>query len=279
MLVQRILFFRIALLAIAPVLSAHAPAQASPLTVINPGFEDISSESPFNEFTFGPLIGWDLYDPDVITNDGDGPTFFIGTLTPTVIDNAPDYEFFPDGAPEGQRVGIAFNFFGSGNFGEYGMQQTLADTLQANTTYTLEVEIGNIASGVDVATNDYNLNGFPGYRVDLMAGGVVLASDNNSLAGLIAEGTFATSTVQFSTGASHDQLGQALGIRLVNLNVSDLDFPDADLEVDFDNVRLSAVPVPEPSSLVMFVLGLMGFFRTCRRFRRATILSKHAVAH
>jgi hypothetical protein len=279
MLVERTLLIRIALLAIAPVLCAHTVAIASPLTVINPGFEDISSESPFNEFTFGPLTGWDLYDPNVITNGGAGGTFFVGTLTPTVIDNAPDYEFFPDGAPEGQRVGITFNFFGSGNTGEYGMQQTLTDTLQANTTYTLQVEIGNIASGVDVANNDYNLNGFPGYRVDLMAGGVVLASDNNSLAGLIAEGTFTTSTVQFSTGASHDQLGQALRIRLVNLNVIDLDFPDADLEVDFDNVRLSAVPIPEPSSLVMFVLGLLGFFRTCRKQRRPTILGKPAVSH
>lgn len=78
------------------------------VTVINSSFEDISGETPFNEFTFGPLNGWQLYDPGAITSGGAGNTFFIGTLTP----NAPIY--FIDGAPEGQRVGIAFSYFGSG---------------------------------------------------------------------------------------------------------------------------------------------------------------------
>lgn len=93
-------------------------AIGAPVAVVNGGFEDITGESPFNEFTFGELNGWDLYDPDVITSDGDGPTFFIGTLTPFEPDpiGSPDvYEFFPDGAAEGQRVGIAFNYFGSGD--------------------------------------------------------------------------------------------------------------------------------------------------------------------
>jgi hypothetical protein len=36
----------------APVVSL-----AAPLVVVNPGFEYISGESPFNEFAFGPLNG------------------------------------------------------------------------------------------------------------------------------------------------------------------------------------------------------------------------------
>jgi hypothetical protein len=231
---------------------------AAPLTVINPGFEDITGESPVNEFTFGPLNGWDLYDPGTITDGGDGPTYFIGTLTPVEPDPIGDpgvFVFFPDGAAEGQRVGISFNFEGSGGQGEYGMVQTLADTLQPNTTYQLQVEIGNIASGTAIDTTFYPLDGFPGYRVDLLAGGVVIAQDNNSLAGSIPDGEFATSTVDFSTGAAHAQLGQPLGIRLVNLNVADGSFPASDLEVDFDNVRLTAVP--EPSSLTLLVLAAL----------------------
>ena len=43
-----------------------------------------------------------------------------------------------------------------------------------------------------------------------------------------------------STGATHPQLGQPLAIRLVNLNIVDPLFPGSDLEVDFDDVRLSA---------------------------------------
>ncbi|TWU54337.1 hypothetical protein Poly51_30540 [Rubripirellula tenax] len=238
-------------------LNVHAPdASAELVTVINSGFEDISGESPFNEFTFGPLNGWDLYDPDgIAAGGGAGATYYIGTLTP----NAPTN--FTAGAAEGQRVGIAFNFAGSGGQGEYGMQQTLSATLQANTHYQLDVEIGNIASGIAQNGDDFNLNGFPGYRVDLLAGGAVLDQDDNSLSGSIAEGDFGTSSLSFTTGDTHSLLGQALGIRLVNLNQIDLMYPGAHLEVDFDNVRLNATAVPEPSSLVLLALGGVVAFR------------------
>lgn len=232
-------------------------AHATPITVVNHSFENITGESPYNEFTFGPFPGWGLYDPGAITDGGDGPTFFIGTLTPTVVTSPPNYEFFPSGASDGNRVGMAFSFFGSGGSGAWGLEQTLADTLQANTTYTLQVDIGNIGSGTAVDTTPYNLNGFPGYRVDLLAGGVVVASDNSTLTGTIAEGTFATSTVQLTTGISHLQFGQSLGIRLVNLNEVDPLAPTADLEVDFDNVRLAAVPVPEPATIALVIAGLI----------------------
>lgn len=237
-----------------PLLLIPLLAQAEELLVINPGFEDITGEAPYNEFTFGPLNGWNLYDPGTITSDGDGPTFFIGTLTP--FETSPGvYEYFPAGAPEGGRVGIAFNFEGSGGQGEYGFQQTLTATLQANTTYTLQVQIGNIASGVSIDTTPYDLDGFPGYRIDLLAGGIVLDADLNTLAGTIPEGGWGLSTVTFTTGADHAQLGQNLAIRLVNLNVVDPAFPDSDLEVDFDNVTLTANAVPEPSAALLLILG------------------------
>ena len=241
-------------------LAAFQSAVAVTIPVTNSGFEDISGESPFNEFTFGALNGWDLYDPGMVTDNGDGPTYFIGTLTPFEPDpgGAPGvFAFFPDGAAEGNRVGIAFNYFGSGGGGEYGLMQTLTDTLAANTMYTLQVEIGNIASGTSMSNDFFNLDGFPGYRVDLLAGGVVIAQDDNALAGTIPEGEFATSTVNFSTGPAPAHLGQPLGVRLVNLNVVDPAFPDADLEVDFDNVRLEATAVPEPAALALAALGLL----------------------
>lgn len=220
-------------------------AAAAPVAVVNAGFEDISGESPTNEFTFGPLSGWDLYDPEGITSGGAGATFFIGTLTPFEPDpiGSPGvYSFFDDGAAEGGRVGIAFNFFGSGDQGEYGMVQTLSETLEAYTIYTLEVDVGNIASGTSMGGGFFNLDGLPGYRVDLLAGGELIDQDNNLLFGSIADGQFGMSSFSFSTGAAHAQLGQALGIRLVNLNEVDPSAPNADLEVDFDNVRFSAVP-------------------------------------
>lgn len=191
--------------ALAPIFLFHN-ATAESLLVVNPGFEDISGESTFNEFTFGPLNGWALYDPGSITSGGAGATYYIGTLTP--YEESPGvYCNFPGGASEGIRVGIAFNFDASRGQGEYGFVQTLGSTLQANTLYTLQVDIGNIASGLALSGDYFNLNGFPGYRVDLLAGTEVLASNNNSLDGLIAEGTFGTSTVTFQTNGVHDQLG------------------------------------------------------------------------
>lgn len=238
--------------------------EAAPVTVVNPGFEDISGETQQNEFTFGPLNGWDLYDPGAITAGGAGATYYIGTLTPfepDPIGNPGVYANFPAGAAEGQRVGIAFNFFGSGGGGEYGMEQTLAETLAANTTYTLEVEIGNIDSATAVSGQFFELSGFPGYRVELLAGGQVLAQDANSLAGSIPDGEFGTSTIVFASGASHPQLGQPLAIRLVNLNVVDPSFPASDLEVDFDDIRLDATGAPPPAVPLAawpIALGLLG---------------------
>lgn len=231
-------------------IAAAGAAPAVPVSVVNPGFEDITGETPASEFTFGPLNGWDLYDPGGVTDGGDGPTFFIGTLAPTPP------EFFNAGEFQGQRVGIAFNEAGSDG-DEYGFVQTLGDSLQANTRYTLQVDVGNIASGTAQTFGFFNLDGFPGYRVDLLAGGVVIAQDVNSLAGAIAEGTFETATVSFTTGAAPAQLGQALGIRLVNLNVLDPSAPGADLEVDFDDVRLDATRVPEPAALALLLAGLL----------------------
>ncbi len=244
-------------------------AQAAPITVINPGFEDISGETVQNEFTFGALTGWELYDPDGVAGIGTGGDYFIGTLTPQPDPGSPgDFINFTDGALEGSRVGIAFNFVGNdvaNGGGEYGFEQTLAASLAANTRYELSVGIGNIASGNSLGFGFFDLDGFPGYRVDLLAGGEIIASDNNTLAGSIPEGEFRLTTVTFSTGASHAQLGEALGIRLVNLNVLDPAFPDADLEVDFDDVQLDAVVVPLPAMAPVMALLVAGMVAVRRR--------------
>ena len=246
------------LLAFAPA----GPAEAVDINVVNHSFEDITGESPFNEFTFGALNGWDLYESSINqTSFGDGPDYYIGTLTPQPGVN------ITGGAPDGDRVGIAYNTAETGGGGEYGLQQTITtDQLQAFTQYTLQVEAINIASGTALSGEFFNLAGFSGYRVALMAGGVEIAFDDNTLAGSIIDGGFATSTIVFETGAGHAQLGQDLGIRLVNLNIidtTDATTTAADLEVDFDNVRLSAQAVPEPGTSAL--LGLGGLLIARRR--------------
>lgn len=248
------------------ILPTAGPVHAALINVVNPSFEDTSgSTTLFNEFSFGPLSGWELYDPGTITGGGAGPTYFIGTIDPA------EPAFFTAGAPDGQRVGIAFNFFGSGDGGEYGMRQVLGEGLQPNTTYTLEVEIGNIASGTAQDGTFFNIDGFPGYRVDLLAGGVIVAQDVNSLAGTIPEGEFGTSTVSLTT--DNNPVAGLLEIRLVNLNQVDMTNANttaADLEVDFDNVRLDASPaaVPEPGGFL--IAGLAVVLSIARRRRSRT---------
>ena len=165
-------------------------SSAVALTVVNPGFEDTTGQSVFNEFTFGTPAGWSIYDPNTITG---GAGFFTGTLMPNGTD------FFNDTAPEGDRVAILFNSDGR-DTGEYGFEQTLGDTLMANTQYELRVQVGNIASGTAINAAFFNLDGFPGYRVELLAGGVVVAMDDDTLVGILLEGEFLESVVTLNVG-------------------------------------------------------------------------------
>ncbi|MEZ6148276.1 MAG: PEP-CTERM sorting domain-containing protein [Planctomycetaceae bacterium] len=254
---------RLATVALFALVFSAQTARADLITITNAGFEDTSGQTVFNEFTFGTPAGWSLYDPNSIEPD---PGTFVGTLQPNGTD------FFNSTAPEGNRVAILFNSGREGE-GEYGFEQTLAATLQANTDYSLSVEVGNIASGFAQNGTFFNLDEFPGYRVELLAGGVVIAQDNNSLT--IAEGEFATSTVNFSVGGAHAQLGQTLGIRLVNLNVIPAGFTQGtspDLEVDFDNVTLNATSVPEPATLWLMSFGGACLMITRRRRRQRLVV-------
>ena len=249
------------------IITSWTRARADLIDIINSSFEDTTGSIVFNEFTFGPPVGWEIYDPNgMVVNNGAGPQFWVGTLRP----NPPT---FFGSVPDGERVAIPFNVAGTGNLGEYGLQQFLTATLQPNYHYTLQVEIGNIASGTAESGEFFNLDGFPGYRVDLLAGGEVIASDNNTLAGSIPEGQWRTSIVEFISTASHPRLSQALAIRLVSLNQVDPGSPAADLEVDFDHVRLMAAVVPEPSAMLSVCLAALLLLKSRVRTTRQSQLN------
>ncbi len=235
-------------LVICLLLLGSANASAAPLTVVNPGFEDLyfgnlpgtySGDVPPTAFPTGPApTGWSPFG----TVSGGA---FIGVLNPGVMAIEPMATYFPAGAPEGDNVALMF-FNASQGGPEFGIEQTLADTLQPRTTYTLSVEVGNIASGTSVepilyaGLGFFDLRGFPGYRIDLLAGGTVIASDNNTL--LPGEGEFLTSTISVDIG-DNVVPGQALSIRLVSLNNEDVIDLVVDLEVDFDDIQLDASPL------------------------------------
>lgn len=174
---------------------------------------------------------------------------YIGGLVPGWVPSSstagvfnPPASQFPGEAPEGQNTAYSQGAV---------LSQVLSDVLNANTVYTLQVAVGSPLT-----------QSFPGYSVQLRAGGTVLAEDNSTLSPAL--GTFATSTVVFTALPSSLQLGQFIEITLSSRGA----------ETDFDDVRLSATPltaVPEPATLWLFGLGAIGFLGTAT-YRRAGYL-------
>jgi hypothetical protein len=112
-----------------------------------------------------------------------------------------------------------------------------------------------------------------GFEAVYLAGGAVLAEDAGALSP--GEGEFETATVVLTTPGAPAQAGQPLAIRLLMRNQPDVAGVSG-LEVDFDRVRLDAVPadgaVPLPPIAVVLAglaLGGSGVARLRRRSRDA----------
>ncbi len=203
-----------------------------PIVIDNPGFEN-DPVSP-GCFEVMPLDGWQEFDTNGVLDGGSNSVGGINLPVGSV--------FYPGGAPEGDHAALVFLLTSTGQ-GAAGIRQILDDTLQPNTTYTLSVQVGNIASGIGPPPCDvfgeFNIDGFPGYQVQLLAGDEIIAEDNDSLHGLLDDGEWGMTTRQAVIGASHDQLGENLEIRLINLNEADTP-ENPGVEVNFDDVQLTA---------------------------------------
>lgn len=232
-------------------LFATLGVQAQAISIVNPSFE--ADFAPNGGFPVFDPTGWSRYDPAGIVNQS---TNAVGVLNPTGT------TFYVDPVPHGNNVALVYLEQRRGtnlNGDAVGFFQTLAgNTLAQNTRYTLNVTVGNIASGTGLGAfapfGFANLSGFPGYRVELLAGGQVVAADDNSL--VIGDGRFATSSVVLEVGQSHALAGQTLGIRLLNLNNATGNPLERGREVNFDNVSLVAAPVPELPSGALYLAGL-----------------------
>jgi hypothetical protein len=236
---------------------------AQALTIQNPSFE--ANPAPAGGFPVQIPSGWTLFDPQGIVDQNRNA---VGVLNPALT------TFYSQAVPNGSNVALIYleQRAGTAAAGDaVGLSQVLSASLQPQTLYTLTVDIGNIASGTGLGAfagfGAADLSGFPGYRVELFAGNTFLASDNNSLGGLIPDGEFRRSTVTFQSGSLHAALGQALTIRLINLNLADTG-TERGREVNFDNVAMLATPVPEPSAAAMLAGGLVGMVLLRRRIAR-----------
>ncbi|GAA6620979.1 hypothetical protein [Scytonema sp. NUACC26] len=196
---------------------------SSSVFIDNPSFElPVLAD---RDFTLTPPPGWEIYNPNgFVLSDPASTASGIGVFNP-------GNDVFVNEATDGQNTAYIYLTEAPGS-GVVGFSQTLDTVLAANTQYTLQVDVGNAAGSFD----DIDLTGFPGYRVELLAGDTVLASEQNNI--FIQDGTFETSTVTFTATSDNLYLGQNLGIRLVNI------LQGTGVEVDFDNVRLSAEAIP-----------------------------------
>jgi len=191
------------------VVTGTATPDQRTITIVNPGFEDpVLAE---DGYTWLDVPGWTQV-------GGEGPGIWHVTSA----------DFDPVVAPEGQNVLYTENAVGDAG----GVAQVLTETFAANTDYTLTAEVGN---------SWYYYNG--GYSVQLLAGGIVIAEDNDTL--WPEYKTWATSTVAYTYDPADSALvGQPLEIRLLNLAL-DKDNPPAGevVGVEFDNVTLSYLEV------------------------------------
>lgn len=92
-----------------------------------------------------------------------------------------------------------------------------------------------------------------------MAGNTVIASDNNTL--VINEGGFETATISYTSSIDDPFLGETLSIRLINPNLNNGSGVDGGngVEVNFDNVWLTANSVPESTSILSLLsIGIIG---------------------
>ena len=247
--------------AMAASLGAAPSVHAVDIPIVNPSFE--ADFAPNGGFPVLNPTGWSRIDPGNIVNQNNNA---VGVLNPAGT------TFFVDPVPHGNNVALIYleQRAGTTNPGDMvGLQQTLAgSTLQINTRYTLTAAVGNIASGSGLGAfagfGFADLSGFPGYRVELLADGQVVAFDQDSVS--IGEGRFGLSEVKLTVGNVHPNAGQTLGIRLINRNFSG-NLVERAREVDFDNVALVATAVPEPSAYLLLLAGF-GLILGARSSRR-----------
>ena len=151
-------------------------------------------------------------------------------------------------ATDGLQVGFS-------NGGSQQFTQSLTgpnSLLTASTKYTLSIDIGD-----RIDTN------FTGYQVRLYAGSTQVAFDNNTVS--VPDGGWATSTVSYTSSAADPLVGQTLKIEFDSLTAVQQG-AETGAQTIYDNVKLTATPAPEPSAMVLALVGSSLF--TLRRTRQ-----------
>ena len=211
-------------------------ANATPLLVTNPSFEDPATSTFFS----GVPTGWLPFPAP------GGPNAYF------VVHESGRY---PTGADDGdQAAQITLLTTDPGVSGV--LYQPLAETLMPNTLYTLSVAV---AMSTTDAANGFG-NG--GALIELYAdsGSTLLAGVTTPI--ISGDGVWTTFTVNYMSPASSPAIGSPLLIRL-RANGNGINFTS----LAFDNVQLNATAVPEPGTALMASLAVasLALFRPRRK--------------
>ena len=132
------------------------------------------------------------------------------------------------------------------------LEQTLSETLAANTTYTLTAAFFRRMDAANQNAKSFTLE-----LLTETSGTTIASITANPVTFSLPEGTFSDITAIGTTGAAPTELGENLVIRVLGL--------DGGSYLDVDNVRLDATAVPEPSSFILVGMGLLGSLMLWRR--------------
>ncbi|MEZ5351986.1 MAG: PEP-CTERM sorting domain-containing protein [Bryobacteraceae bacterium] len=232
----------------------HTAAHALPISITNPGFEAANLT----------LVGNGVFS-QLVPGSGifaQGGTLDGWTIAFSSTDSAGG-GFAPAALPLNWTTtwwsgnNIAY-LQASGNV-QISLSQTVG-TLASNSVYTLSALTGNRA--------------FPGdsnYAIQLLAGNAVVATGGNSVP---ADDTSGMDTVVYNSGPSNPLAGLALTIRLLAIG-NPGSSNSVPTEAFFDDISLDAVAnpapssVPEPGSMALVMVGLLGAIRYRKRLGTA----------
>ena len=215
-------------------LSISSSAFAAPIAITNPGFEDPSLGQ--NQFTASACSLYRDFGCSERTAETIAPGWTI--MGSSGVANWGDSAFSPLSTPEGDNAAyINTRNSGMGS----SITQQLGSVLEEG-AYTLSAEIGNPLNA-ELAS----------WSLELWAGGTQIGSTSDA----VTPSTDTFSSVDFVVVilGGNANLGSLLEIRLVSND-------GAAGRVAFDNVQLDAdlsgSSVPEPTTAVLFGLGIMG---------------------
>lgn len=228
--------FRRFVVAIGAVTLISTGAQAAVVPVLNAGFEDAATVLNFPGSGSG-AFSTTMTDWSII-----GGAFSAGNFAP-ILGSATD-EPWTSAAFIGNGFRTAWSNGGS-------LEQITGATITSGLTYDLSVDVGDRK---DINPNTTFDHPFGGGRIELFAAtsGTLLAS--TELFGGPGDGAWATFLASFISDGSF--AGEFLGIRLVGDGI----------QTNFDNVALSAVPLPP--ALWLFLSSLIGLTAVVRRRRK-----------